>query len=129
MQHGHRWPSLLSVAVLLGLTALGGPIEAQEAALEGAGCAPRVFLDCSSRDCDRTYYRTEIAWVAWVRDQRDAHVHVIMTSQFTGAGGQEYLFDFMGVGGYEGYRAESRYQSLPTDTELERLEAPFADST
>ena len=123
MQLRHRWPLLLSVAALItGLTVFGSSAKAQEAALEGAGGAPRVFFDCNSRDCDRTYYRTEIPWVAWVRDQRDAHVHVIMTSQFTGAGGQEYLFDFMGVEAYEGYQAESRYQSLPTDTERERLD-------
>ncbi len=120
----HRWPSLISGAFLLAcLTVLGGTLEAQEAVLESVGTAPRVFFDCNGRDCnERTFYRTEIAWVTWVRDQRDSHVHVIMTSQTTGAGGREYLFDFMGVGLYEGYAAESRYQSLPTDTEIERLD-------
>ena len=123
MRLNHRWPLALSVSALItSLTVLASPASAQEASLQAAGAAPRVFFDCNSRDCDRTYYRTEITWVTGVRDQRDAHVHVIMTSQTTGAGGREYLLDFMGVGAYEGYEAESRYQSLPTDTERERLD-------
>ena len=118
-----RWPFLLSLAVLLAaLTIPASPAQAQEAALEARSTAPRVFFDCNSRDCDRTYYRTEISWVNWVRDQQDANVHVIMTSQNTGAGGREYILDFMGRGAYENYEAQSRYQALPTDTQRERLD-------
>ena len=58
----------------------------------------------------------------WVRDQQDADVHVIMTSQNTGAGGREYILDFMGRGAYENYEEQSRYQALPTDTQRERLD-------
>jgi hypothetical protein len=123
MQRIDRWPFLLLLAVLFAaLTIPASPAQAQEAALEARSTAPRVFFDCNSRDCDRTYYRTEIPWVNWVRDQQDADVHVIMTSQSTGAGGQEYLLDFMGRAAYQNYEAQSRYQSLPTDTQRERLD-------
>lgn len=98
----------------------GAPAEAQEAAQVNGSL--RIFLDCRTRDCDRTYFRTEITWVTWVRDQRDASVHVIMTSQRTGAGGQEYQLDFMGGEAFPDYEAQSLYQSLPTDTERERLD-------
>ena len=123
MQRIDSWPFLLSLAVLLAaLTIPASPAQAQEAVLEARSTAPRVFFDCNSRDCDRTYYRTEIAWVNWVRDQQDANVHVIMTSQNTGAGGREYVLDFIGRGAYQNYEAQSRYQSLPTDTQRERLD-------
>jgi len=122
MQLRVAWPSFLSLAIVsTALTAPSGPVHAQDALANG-GVAPRVFFDCNSRDCDRTYYRTEIDWVTWVRDQQDANVHVIMTSQNTGAGGREYILDFMGRGVNESYVAQSRYQSLPTDTQRERLD-------
>jgi hypothetical protein len=120
MQRIDRWPSFLSLVVLItALTVPSAPAQAQDALL----VAPRVFLDCRGRDCNSTYFRTEITWVTWVRDQRDAHVHVIWTSQRTGVGGQEYILDFTGSEAYPDYEAQSRYQSLPTDTQRERLDA------
>jgi hypothetical protein len=118
MQRRDRCRLVLALAALTtALTLPGTSAEAQE-----AGTAPRVFFECSGRECNNTYYRTEIPWVAWVRDQQDAHVHVIMTSQETGVGGREYLLDFTGRGANESYVAQSRYQSLPTDTQRERLD-------
>jgi hypothetical protein len=83
---------------------------------------PRVYLDCQGGGCDRTYFRTEIDWVVWVNDQADAHVLIIFTRQDTGAGGREYVLDFIGRGPYASYASQSRYQELPTDTERERLD-------
>ena len=123
MQRNNRRPSLLGLAVLItGLSLSATPAQAQDAPRAAAGAPPRVFFDCRGRRCDFTYYRTEIPWVTWVRDQQDAHVHVIMTSQQTGAGGREYLLDFMGRGAYQEYEARSRFQSLPTDTQREELD-------
>jgi hypothetical protein len=83
---------------------------------------PEVFFDCSGRDCDSSYYRTEINWVNWVNDQAVSDVHVIMTSTTTGAGGREYQIDFIGRAGFTDYVDVMRYQSLPTDTDRERLD-------
>jgi len=117
------WPSLLSFVVLItGLTIPAAPARAQDPVPASPTTVPRVFFDCRGPECDNTYYRTEIAWVAWVRDRRDSHVHVIMTSQRTGVGGREYLLDFLGRGRYQNYEARSTYQSLPTDTQRERLD-------
>jgi len=58
---------------------------------------PNVFLDCREARCNYEYYRTEIDWVNWVRDRQVADVHIVMTAQGTGAGGREYLFDFIGT--------------------------------
>jgi len=83
---------------------------------------PSVFFDCDGRNCDSKYYRTEINWVNWVNDKDVADVHVIMTSQTTGAGGQEYRLDFIGHGQQEGYADNHKFQTLPTDTEREALD-------
>lgn len=84
--------------------------------------APRIFFDCRGPQCDNTYHRTEIPWVTWVRDQRDAELHLIMTSQSTGANGREYLLDATGREAYADYEDQSTYRSLPTDTQRERLD-------
>lgn len=83
----------------------------------------RVYFDCQGQECDSSYYRTEIAWVDWVRDPQDSHVHVIMTSQSTGAGGREYLLDFLGRGVASEYSSQSRYQASSVATQRERLDA------
>ena len=120
---------LRAVALGLGLTIL--PAEAvgqdaseafQDPAPTPTTLVPRVFFDCRGPRCNGTYYRTEIDWVAWVRDQRDAHVHVIVTSQQTGVGGREFILDFIGNGTYQDYEVRSLYQSLPTDTVREDLD-------
>jgi hypothetical protein len=57
-----------------------------------------------------------------VNDPAVADVHLIMSSVRTGVGGREYQLDFIGVEGHEGYLDQMRVQSLPTDTERERLD-------
>ena len=109
------WSLISSVVLITGLIIPAAPARAQ-------GPVPRVFVDCQGPQCDSNYYRTEITWVTWVRDQQDAHVHVIMTGQTTGAGGREFLLDFLGRGEYQDYEARSLYRALPTDTQREVLD-------
>jgi hypothetical protein len=81
--------------------------------------APNVFLDCSRRDCDQDYIRTEITFVNYVRDRESADVHILVTRQRTGSGGNEYTLAFIGRGKYEGRDATLKYYSKPTDSEDE----------
>lgn len=119
--------SLASTA-LLALVALGTLVRTpallaqDEAGEQALSEAPRIFFDCRGFECDNTYHRTEIPWVTWVRDQQDADLHVIMTSQATGASGREYLIDATGREAYADYADQTFYQSLPTDTQRERLD-------
>jgi hypothetical protein len=108
--------TLVLAAVLL---AAAPGLHAQDPA---APSRPRVFFDCQGPQCDLNYYRTEIAWVDWVRDAQDSNVHVIVTSQTTGAGGREYILDFIGRGAAEGYSAQSRFRANSTDTQREELD-------
>ncbi len=97
--------------------ALPASLEAQE-----ANGRPRVFFDCDGPDCNFQYYRTEIDWVDWVNVREVSDIHLIISSVGTGAGGREYLLDFIGRGAAEGYDDEMVLQSLPTDTDRERLD-------
>ncbi len=79
--------------------------------------APNVFLDCSRRDCDLDYIRTEITFVNYVRDPQSSDVHILVTRQTTGSGGREYTLSFIGRGKYEGRDSSLKYYSKSTDTE------------
>jgi hypothetical protein len=80
----------------------------------------RLFVDCTNAYCDTEYIRTEITFVDHVRDRRDADVHVLVTSQTTGGGGNEYSFAFIGIGRFEKVDHTLRYASKATDTDDDR---------
>jgi hypothetical protein len=79
--------------------------------------APNVFLDCSRRDCDLDYIRTEITFVNYVRDRENADVHILVTRQRTGSGGREYTLAFLGRGKHKGRDSTLKYYSKSTDSE------------
>jgi hypothetical protein len=79
--------------------------------------APNVFLDCSRRDCDLDYIRTEITFINYVRDPQSSDVHILVTRQSTGSGGREYTLSFIGRGKYEGRDSLLKYYSKSTDTQ------------
>jgi hypothetical protein len=79
--------------------------------------APNVYLDCERRTCDFDYIKTEITFVNYVLDRQSADVHVIVTRQQTGSGGNEYTLAFIGLKRHQGKDATLRYYSKPTDTE------------
>jgi len=80
--------------------------------------ALRIFLDCSS--CDFDYLRREVPFVNYVRDRKDADVHILVTTQSTGSGGVEYIFRFIGLGRFERVDDELKYTAAQTLTADER---------
>ena len=111
---------LRSIALLLCLSA--GAAVAQEPPAVAAASAPAmsVYLDCQSGGCDFDYFRTELAIVNWVRDRQVADVHILVTTQETGAGGSEYTVTFMGLRQFAGLTDTLKYVSPPASTEDER---------
>ena len=81
----------------------------------------KVFLDCQTF-CDFDHFRREIPFVDYMRDRQDAQVHVLVTSQQTGAGGTEFTFDFIGLDEFEGRQDTLIYASSPVDTFDEQRE-------
>jgi hypothetical protein len=82
---------------MVGLTssahAQGGPPTPQSPLL-------RVYLDCNF--CDTDFLKTEIKFVDYMRDRKDADVHVLVTSEGTGAGGTAWTLKFIGLNTFEG---------------------------
>jgi len=95
---------------------------APAAAQNGTPERIRVFLDCQTHGCDQQEFRTEITFVDWVRERTVADVHVILTSQNAGAG-QQFVFDFIGLGDFEGADLRLEQTVNGTDTRDEELTA------
>lgn len=56
----------------------------------------------------------------YVRDRKEADVHILVTTQPTGSGGTEYVFKFIGLGRFEGVDDELKYMARQTQTWDER---------
>ena len=76
--------------------------------------APKLFLDC--RRCDRDFIRTEIPFVNFVRERKEADIHLLITTQRTGPGGTEYTMAFIGLKNFQGVQDTLKYVSQTTDT-------------
>jgi hypothetical protein len=79
--------------------------------------APKVYLDCGS--CDIEYIKTEVTFVNYVRDRKEAQVHILITTQSTGSGGREYMINLLGQNDFKGLDDSIQYFSNSTDTEDE----------
>jgi hypothetical protein len=111
-----RWPAALIFCILF--LVAPGAASAQESTQDPMSGALRVFLDC--RACDFDYLRREIAYVDYVRDRKDAEVHVLVTTRGTGGGGTEFTFNFIGLGRFAGIDDELKVSTQQTDTGEER---------
>ncbi len=104
---------LLSLAVPYALVGQTAPQQADTLdALKRQ--ALKVYLDC--RRCDINYFREEITFVNFMRDRKDAQVHILVTSQRTASGGQEYTLAFIGQFDFAGENDTLTYVSNEWDT-------------
>ncbi len=62
--------------------------------------AINVFVDCNM--CDADYFRKEISFVNYVRDRKEAQVHILASFQSTASGGGAYSFFFIGQKNFTG---------------------------
>jgi hypothetical protein len=108
-------PTTAAQVCLLGL--LLAPIAGRAAAqpLPNGAQALRVFLDCGR--CDDDYLRREITFVNYVRDRRDADVHVLVTRESTGGGGDAWTLDFYGLGPFAGMSDQLQFFTTQDDTD------------
>jgi hypothetical protein len=114
---------LLAAAATLPFT-FTTPASAQETAAPAPGTtgAVRVFLDCNY-SCDETYTRREITFVDYVRDRREADVHILITTQDTGGGGTEYTVKFIGLSRFANVEQTLRHVTEVAATSDERRKA------
>jgi len=79
--------------------------------------APKVFIDC--QNCDIEFIKTEVTFVNYVRDRKEADVHVLITTQRTASQGQEHTLTFLGQNGFQGVDDVQKYVSGKSDTDDE----------
>jgi len=107
----------LLFALLLALVVDAQTARAQSLPLQSGPIA--VYIDCRS-GCDGEFIRTEITYVNWVRDREVADVHLLITNQGAGAGGEQLTFAFMGLRGLAGRGDTLTFTTNPTTTSDER---------
>ena len=78
----------------------------------------KVFIDCSTW-CDIQYIRSEINLVDFLHSNTAADVHVLITSYYTGSGGQEYQLIFFGQQSFKNQTDTLRFNTHMHSTEFE----------
>lgn len=73
-----------------------------------------VFMDC--RRCDIDFIRTQVNYVNYVIDRKDADIHVLVTKQRTGSSGREYTLTFLGLNKFAGINDTINYYTMQYDT-------------
>jgi hypothetical protein len=77
--------------------------------------APNVFIDCNY--CDVNFIKEQIPIVNYVRDRKDADIHILFTSQTTGSGGTDYSLLFLGLNKFAGIDDTLKYVTNKTDSD------------
>ena len=62
--------------------------------------ALNIIIDCDY--CDLEYIKREISFVNYVRDTKEAEVHILISQQDAGNGGEKYSFYFIAQKDYSG---------------------------
>ena len=89
-------------------------IQAEEINLI-AESAPKVFIDCDN--CDFDYIRSEISFVNYVIDRKNADIYILITKEGRGGGGDKYTLNFSGRNKYSAqekilYFTTQEYETL-----------------
>lgn len=114
-----RWLGVSLLAASAATEAAVGSVQAQETGDSAAVERIHVFLDCQTFACDFDHFRRAIPFVSWVRDRRDADVHVLATDEPIAGGGQRHTFAFISLRAFAGQIDTLTYDSRNTDTEAE----------
>ena len=78
----------------------------------------KVFIDCHT-GCDLTFIRSEINIVDFLLDRQAADVHVLITDQNTGGGGDEYQLIFFGQNQFKNMTDTIKFVNEPNATDFE----------
>jgi len=99
-----------------GFLLLAAAVSAQEPPpVPPPEAAVRVFVDCHG-GCDTTYIRKELDFVDHVRDKEVADVHILITTQRAGGGGDVYTISFIGLRRFTGISDTATLPTQQADT-------------
>lgn len=107
-------------------TVVASPVRAQQ--VEPPKETIRVFFDCTGYGAcqDFDFFRRQIPYVDWMRDRTDADVHVLITEQSTGGGGEQYRMAFIGLAAFEG-QSDSLMVNTPATATLDEQRRAIAE--
>ncbi len=74
-----------------------------------------VYVDCNR--CDIDYLKEKIEFVNFVRDRKDADVHILFSSQRTGGGGEKVSLFFIGLNKFQNSNDTLFYVKEKDDTD------------
>ncbi|KAA3631713.1 MAG: hypothetical protein DWP97_12440 [Calditrichaeota bacterium] len=77
--------------------------------------AIKIYIDCST--CDNDYIRREISFVNFVRDRNQADVHILVSRQMNGSGGDEYMVEFIGNQAFSGMTDTLIFNTKQSETD------------
>jgi hypothetical protein len=78
----------------------------------------KVFVDCSDCSNDtQQFLRTELTYIDFTRDRQDASIHVLVTTERTGSGGDTWAVAFLGQREFQGVDDTLKFSTAPADTE------------
>ncbi|MFQ5452741.1 MAG: hypothetical protein ACE5D6_00965 [Candidatus Zixiibacteriota bacterium] len=76
---------------------------------------PNIYLDC--QECDFDYLRRELTFVNFVRDRKQASVHILVSEQRTGSGGREFTVEFIGKNEFSTMTDTLKLITIESDTD------------
>jgi len=79
--------------------------------------AINLYIDCNS--CDISYIKKNIKFANYVRDTKDAQVHLMVSANQTGSGGTEYVLFFIGQNSFKGIDDTLKFNVEPSATSEE----------
>jgi hypothetical protein len=106
----------LCFILVFSLSAVQSSSQEDEAAPPGGRTdAARVYVDCD--ECDMDFIKTEITFVNYVRDPKEAQVYILVTTEWTASGGTEYTITFTGREDFQGLGDTLKYVSRRSDSD------------
>jgi hypothetical protein len=97
------------------LAGVSGNLQNVDSLASLRGQALRLYLDCDR--CDEDFIRTAITFVNYVRERREAQVHLLVTDQSTASGGREYTLTYLGQREFTGKNDTLVYISRQFDSD------------
>ena len=109
---------LLLIIFLTGFSAeaIGQQDTIKQDSIEAPGL--NVYLDCWF--CDRDHIKREISYVNYVRDRKDADVHIMMMRESAANRGKRYTAHLIGQKGYDHLMDTLRFNVGPKASQEER---------